>query len=81
MQRINFKERSNKFLGELKKECVKISQQKSLIIAADKTTNNYLVPADKYKTLVNKEIHKNYRKENPKNVAKINQEQRTGFGR
>ena len=37
-QGIKFKKRSNKFLTELKKECGKISQQKDLIIPADKTT-------------------------------------------
>ena len=41
---------------------------------ADKTTNNYLVPTDKYKSLVDKEIQKNYRKEDPNNVTKINRE-------
>ena len=41
---------------------------------ADKTTNNYLVTTENYKSLVNKEIHKNYRKETPKNVEKVNKE-------
>ena len=45
-----------------------------LIIPADKTRNNYLVPPAKYKNLVDKEIHKNYRKENPRNVDKVSKE-------
>ena len=41
MQGIRFRKRSNSFLGNLKKEIGKISNQKSLIVPADKTTNNY----------------------------------------
>ena len=74
LQNIKFRKRSNKFLGELNKQCRKISQQNKLIVPADKTTNNYLVTTEKYKSLVNKEIHKNYRKETPKNVEKVNKE-------
>ena len=74
MQGIRFRKRSNSFLGNLKKEIRKISTQKSLIISADKTTNNYLVPPDKYRNLVNKEIHKSYKKENVKNVGKLSLE-------
>ena len=62
LQNIKFRKRSNKFLGELNKQCRKISQQNKLIVPADKTTNNYLVTTENYKSLVNKEIHKNYRK-------------------
>ena len=74
IQNIKFRKRSNKFLGKLNKECRRISNQKNLIVPADKTTNNYLVPTDKYKSLVDKEIQKNYRKEDPNNVTKINRE-------
>ena len=45
-----------------------------MIIPADKTTNNYLVPPAKYLKLVNKEIQKSYRKENPRNVEIISAE-------
>ena len=44
IQSIKFRKRSNKFLGMLNKEVKKISKQTDLIIPADKTTNNYLVP-------------------------------------
>ena len=53
------------------KEIAKISKQKDLIIPADKTTNNYLVPPEKYKALIDKEIHKSYKKVHPKNVSNI----------
>ena len=62
MQNIRFRKRSNSFLGSLKREIRKISDQKNLIIPADKTTNNYLVPTDKYRNLINKEIHKKIQK-------------------
>ena len=74
MQGIRFRKRSNSFLGNLKKEIGKITNHKSLIVPADKTTNNYLVPPEKYRTLVDREIQKNYRKENVKNVGKVSLE-------
>ena len=43
VQNIKFRKRSNPFLTTLKKEIEKISEQKDLIIPADKTTNRYLV--------------------------------------
>ena len=74
LQNIKFRKRSNKFLEELNKQCRKILQQTKLIVPADKTTNNYLVTTEKYKSLVDREIHKNYRKETPQNVEKVNKE-------
>ena len=44
LQNIKFKRRSKPFLVSLKDEVVKIKNQKDLIIPADKTSNNYLVP-------------------------------------
>ena len=46
-------------------------------MAADKTTNNYLVSPEKYKALIDKEIQKNYKKEDPKNVDNIEEEHAT----
>ena len=74
LQKIKFRKRSNTFLSDLDKEIQKIAKQKDLIIPADKTTNNYLVPTKKYRTLIEKEIHKNYKKEDPKNVADVNKQ-------
>ena len=71
MQGIKFRKRGNKFLGTLKREVKKIKAQKHMIVAADKTSNNYLVPPEKYRNLVNKEIHKSYKKENDNNVQKV----------
>ena len=38
---------------------------------ADKTSNNYLVPADDYKKLVNVEIHKGYKKATQNNIKRL----------
>ena len=62
LQNIRFRRRSKPFLTALKQEIKKINQKEELIIPADKTSNHYLVPADKYKELVDKEIHKKYKK-------------------
>ena len=44
MQGIRFRKRSNSFLGNLKREIRKISDQKNLIIPADKTTKTIWSP-------------------------------------
>ena len=71
VQTVKFRKRSNPFLEKLKEETKKIAAQKNLIIPADKTTNNYLVPPDKHKEMIGKEIQKNYRKENRNNVEEV----------
>ena len=52
----------------------KINQKKELIISADKTNNHYLVTTEEYKDLVNKEIHKKYKKAAPEKVKKVDSE-------
>ena len=74
VQNIKFRKRSNPFLTTLKKEIEKISEQKDLIIPADKTTNRYLVPPNQYMKMLEKEIQKSYKKENQQNVKKVNVE-------
>ena len=69
-QNLKFRKRSNPFLTTLKREINKISDQKKLIVSADKTTNKYLVPLDEYMKILDKEIQKNYKKESPQNVKK-----------
>ena len=53
-QNIKFRKRSNPFLTTLKREIVKISNQKDLIIPADKTTNSYIVQPDQYMQILEK---------------------------
>ena len=62
IQNIKFRDRSNKFMGKLNKLMKDIKGTKGLIVAADKTTNRYLVPVEQYKGLVKKEVEKTYRK-------------------
>ena len=75
LQNIRFRRRSKPFLTALKQEIKKINQKEELIIPADKTSNHYLVPADKYKELVDKEIHKKYKKATLDDVKKVNSDQ------
>jgi hypothetical protein len=74
VQNIKFRKRSNPFLKTLKKEIEKISDQKDLIIPADKTSNRYLVSPGEYLGLMDREIQKNYKKETPEKVKAVNDE-------
>ena len=76
LQNIRFRRRSKPFLASLKEAVNQINQKKELIIPADKTSNNYLVPAEKYKEFVDQEIHKKYKKAAPKDINKVNSEQK-----
>ena len=71
LQNVKFRKRSNPFLSTLKNEVKRITTQKDMIIPADKTSNNYLVPPNKYKQLVEKEINKKYKKANPEEVELV----------
>ena len=48
-----------------------IEKEDKLFIAADKTSNHYKVDLDEYHELVEKNVHKEYKKENPQNVKNI----------
>ena len=65
--------RSNPFLTNLKKDINKISEQKDMIIPADKTTNNYLVPPVRYLSMIDKEIQKKKEKKEKKFHEKLQQ--------
>ena len=43
-----------------------------MIIPADKTSNNYLVPAPQYKKLLDKETQKEYKRTNESSVTDVN---------
>ena len=45
-------------MSDLDKEISRVKKQKDLIIPADKTTNKYLVPPEKYKTLIELEAER-----------------------
>ena len=76
VKNIKFRKRSNPFLATLKKEKIKIDKQKQMIIPADKTSNNYLVPPDNYKKLLEKEVQKDYKRESELEVEKVINEHR-----
>ena len=76
VKNIKFRKRSNPFLATLKKEKIKIDKQKQMIIPADKTSNNYLVPPDKYKKFLEKEVQKDYKRESELEVEKVINEHR-----
>ena len=74
IQNIKLRKRSNPFLTTLKKDMSKISDQKDMIIPADKTANKYLVPPNRYMNMIDREIQKSYKKENSENVKKVSDE-------
>ena len=55
---------------------MKIDKQKLMIIPADKTSNNYLVPPSKYKKLLKKEVQKDYKRESELEVENVINEHR-----
>ena len=71
VQNIKFRKRSNQFMKTLNTEVKKISAQKDLIIPADKTYNRYLVPPEKYLSLLDREVQKCYKKEDHENVEYV----------
>ena len=74
LRNIKFRKRSNPFLAKLKDEIKKINKQKNMIIPADKTSNNYLVPPTQYEKLLAKEVQKDYKLESEINVRNVNSE-------
>ena len=71
VQNVKFRKRSNHFLKALNIEAKRISAQKDLIVSADKTSNRYLVPPEKYLNLLDREVQKNYKKVDPENVKHV----------
>ena len=59
---VEFNQQSNEHQEKLKKDIAKISKEERMYISADKTSNLYLVEPDRYKELLNKNVHKDYKK-------------------
>lgn len=74
IQNIEFDNHSNDFQRQLKNDIKLINEETKLIIKADKTTNFYKMTPNDYSTLVEKNIHKTYRKSTNEQVNKINSE-------
>ena len=69
---IEFEEKPNHFQQKLQSEKEKIMKEPHLIIGADKTSNFYKVKPKDYKELLKKNVEAEYKKENVKNVNKVN---------
>ena len=69
---IEFRNPSNPFQDKLKSTCESINSDSKLIIPADKTTNFYRLEPEMYENLLEKNIQKDYKKENESAVKKIN---------
>ena len=59
---VKFNKRSNEHLERMKRDVAKISKEQRVFVSADKTSNLYLVPVDKYRELLHKSVHKEYKK-------------------
>ena len=57
---VKFNKRSNEHLERMKRDVAKISKEQRVFVSADKTSNLYLVPVDKYRELLHKSVHKEY---------------------
>ena len=65
---VEFSKQSNEHQEKLKKDIAKISKEKRMYISADKTSNLYLVEPDRYKELLRKNVHKDYKKSTQSSV-------------
>ena len=74
---IEFDKLTNDFQKELAKDVKRVREDDQLVVKADKTTNFYRMKPNKYKELLNKNIHKGYQKAEKRHEAKINQEAKT----
>ena len=72
IQNIEFSTISNPYLNTLKNEVKKIEKDPNLIISADKTSNFYKMKPEKYQELLEKNIHKEYKKMNQMAINKVN---------
>ena len=73
VKKIEYRNVNNKFQNELKKEQKFVQRQSKVFVAADKTTNFYLVEPNEYKNYVDKNVQKEYKKAKNQTVKKINQ--------
>ena len=65
---VKFNKRSNEHLERMKKDVAKICKEQRVFVSADKTSNLYLVEPDRYRELLQKSVHKEYKKSNVESV-------------
>ena len=74
VKNIQFRKYSNNFQRVLKSDKVKIANEPKIIVPADKSPNFYKLEKSDYEDLLSKEVHKNYKKADEKDVNKIKSE-------
>ena len=72
IKNIEFNKNTNEHQEKLKKDVAKIKAEKRVFVHADKTSNMYLVDPTRYTELLNKNVHKEYKKSS-KNTALSNE--------
>ena len=72
IKNIEFKPVNNRFQSKLKEERNFVQNQSRIIVAADKTTNHFLMNTKEYKDTVDKQVKKEYKKVNATVVDSIN---------
>ena len=77
IKNVKFGRKSNHFQDILKQDEKKIKAEERVIIKADKSTNYYKMEAEEYKELVEKEIHKEYRKSTKEEIKEVENSQKT----
>ena len=68
IKNVEFNKQSNEHQERLKKDISKISKESRMYISADKTSNLYLVKPERYKELLKKNVHKDYKKSSESTV-------------
>ena len=71
---VNFREVSNTFQNQLRSDIKNMKKEPKIFMKADKTTNYYKVEIDKSEEMIEKEVHKDYKKATPKLVEEIRAE-------
>ena len=69
---VQFRKYSNELQVRLKEDVRTIRETQELIIQADKTSNNYKLEVPEYLRLVNKDIHKDYKKAADQELRRAN---------
>ena len=71
VKNVKYRKYTNKHQEKLKAEVVTIKNENNLIVAADKTSNHYIVNPSDHEKMVKKEVTKDYKKANKSTVKKV----------
>ena len=61
---------SNSFQNNLKSDIRSMAEEERLFVPADKTKNHYLVDKENYTAMLQKEVHKEYKKADEADIKK-----------